>query len=161
MNVDPYDYYAIVCNFPLDLATEREEGDRDNLEKQKIRRYSLQEVMVFYQKRGNAENFIREEKYGYDLKHFPCQKLKANHAYGLLAMVAHNLLRYVAILMKPHKPHFSKKLRKRYVFHAGKVVKHARQVVLKIAAKGYEEVRNLREAWGLEPKKVPLHFSSA
>lgn len=161
MKVDPYDYYAIVCNFPLDLSTEREEGDRDRLEKQTVRRYSLQEVMAFYQKRGNAENFIREGKYGYDLKHFPCLKLKANKAYGLLAMVAHNVLRYVALLMKPEKPNYSKKLRKRYVFHAGKIVKHARQVVLKIAAKGYEEVKELREAWGLEPKKVPLHFSSA
>lgn len=35
---------------------------------------------------GNAENFIKEEKYGYDLKNFPCLKLNANYAYGLLAM---------------------------------------------------------------------------
>lgn len=161
MKEDPYDYYAVVCNFPLDLSTEREEGDRDRLARQKVKRYSLQEVMSFYQKRGNSENFIREEKYGYDLKHFPCLKLNANRGYGLLAMVAHNLLRYVALVMKPEKPHFSKKLRKRFVFHAGKVVRHARQIVLRISEHGYEEVMSLREAWGLEPKKVPLHFSSA
>lgn len=46
--------------------------------------------------RGNSENFIREEKYGYDLKHFPCQKLSANHAYGLFALIAHNFLRTIA-----------------------------------------------------------------
>jgi len=30
-------------------------------------RHSLQSRDGFYLKRGNAENFIREEKYGYDL----------------------------------------------------------------------------------------------
>jgi len=158
---DPYDYYAVVCNFPLDLATDRTAVDKDTRDKQKVRRYSLQEVMSFYQKRGHAENFIREEKYGYDLKHFPCLRLNSNRAYGLLAMVSHNLLRYVALMMKPDKPHFSKKIRKRFVFHAGKVVRHARQVILRISEHGYEEVKNLRAAWGSQPVKVPLHFSSA
>ena len=31
----------------------------------------LQEIIEFHRKRGNSENFIREEKYNYDLKHFP------------------------------------------------------------------------------------------
>lgn len=99
--------------------------------------------MELHQKRGNMENFIREEKYSYDLKHFPCQKLDANRAYGLLAQVAHNMLRYVSVLMKPDKPHYSKKLRKRFIFHAGKVVKTARQLFLKITEAGYEEVMRL------------------
>ena len=161
LQTDPYDYYAVVSNFPLDLSTERAAVDQDAAKKQKVKRYSLQEVMAFYQKRGNSENFIREEKYGYDLKHFPCLSIKANKAYGLLAMVAHNILRYVALTMKPEKPHYSKKIRKRFVFHAGKVVRHARQIILRVSEHGYEEVMKLREALGLEPKKVPLHFSSA
>jgi hypothetical protein len=115
----------------------------------------VQEVFLHHQKRGNMENFIREEKNGFDLKHFPCLKLKANHAYGLLAMVAHNLLRWVALMMKPDKPHFAKKLRKRFVFAAGKVVKHARQLYLKIVRHSYEEVMKLREAWGFKPATVP------
>ncbi len=126
-----------------------------------MKRYSLQEVMEFHQKRGNCENFIREEKYGYDLSHFPCLKMNANHAYGLLAMVAHNLLRWVALLMKPDKPLFSKKLRKRFIFYPGKIVKHARQVYLRIIERGYEEVMRLREAWGFKPEKIPLRYSSA
>ena len=93
---------------------------------------------------------------GYDLKHFPCLKMNANHAYGLLAMVAHNLLRWVALLMKPDKPLFSKKLRKRFIFYPGKIVKHARQVYLRIIERGYEEVMKLREAWGFKPEKIPL-----
>lgn len=155
---DPYDYYAVVTNFPLDLSTDRVNApERD----EKMKRYSLQEVMEHHNKRAIAENFIREEKYGYDLKHFPCLKLNANRAYGMLAMVSHNLLRWVALMMKPEKPHFSKKLRKRFVFHPGKVLIRSRGITLKIVEKGYEEVMRLREAWGLEPAKVPLQFSSA
>lgn len=158
MKEDPYDYYAVVCNFPLDLATDKLQKTE---QEKKVRRYSLQDVMEFHQKRGNMENFIREEKYSYDLKHFPCQKLDANRAYGLLAQVAHNMLRYVSILMRPEKPHYSKKLRKRFIFHAGKVVKTARQLFLKITEAGYEEVMRLREAWGLSPGRIPLRGSSA
>lgn len=153
---DPYDYYAVVTNFPLDLSVEKV-GNQSV----KMKRYGLQEVMEHHNKRATCENFIREEKYGYDLKHFPCLKLDANRAYGMLAMVAHNLLRWVALMMKPEKPHFSKKLRKRFVFHPGKIVIRSRQITLRIVEKGYKEVMKLREAWGLEPAKIPLQFSSA
>ena len=81
-----------------------------------MNRYSLQEVFVHHQGRGTMENFIREDKNAYDLKHFPCLKLKANHAYAMLAMVAHNLLRWVALVMKPEKPQFAKKLREAWRF---------------------------------------------
>ena len=112
---------------------------------------SLQSVVEFYRKRGNAENFIREEKYGYDLKHFPCLKLHANHAFAQLAMVAHNILRWVAVAQKPDKPHYSKKIRRRYVFIPGKIIKHARQIILKIPVRFYEEVRRLKEALQSQP----------
>jgi hypothetical protein len=81
---DPYDYYAVVTNFPLNIATEKVNQSEAQ---SKMKRYSLQEVFVHHQGRGNMENFIREDKNAYDLKHFPCLKLKANHAYAMLAMV--------------------------------------------------------------------------
>lgn len=129
-----WEYYGVVSGMPL-------------------QKFSLQEVIEHHNKRGNAENFIREEKYAYDLKHFPCLKLKANHAYGLLAMVAHNILRWVAIIERPHKPHFAKKLRRRFIFIPGKVVQHARQLCMKIPERFYKEVMQLKKAWqsSLEP----------
>jgi len=155
---DPYDYYAVVTNFPLDLATDRSgQSERE----QKIKRYGLQEVMEHHQKRGSMENFIREEKYAYDLKHFPCLKMGANQAYGLLSMVAHNLLRWVSVMMSPDRPHFSKKLRNRFIFHAGKVVRTAGQTFLQIIEQGYKEVMLLRETWGFKSERVPLQCSSA
>lgn len=155
---DPYDYYALVTNFPLNIATEKvTQSEAES----KMKRYSVQEVFIHHQKRGNMENFIREDKNAFDLKHFPCLKLKANHAYALLAMVAHNLLRWVALTMKPDKPQFAKKLRKRFVFAAGKVIKHAGQLYLKIVSHAFKEVMKLREAWGFTPATIPSQYSSA
>jgi len=119
-------YYAVLTN--RNLAYEK-----------------LQSVMEHHQKRGNSENFIREEKYGFDLKHFPCQKLSANHAYGMMALIAHNFLRTMALLYRPDKPHFSKKMRRRFIFLPGKLVKHARQLVMKIPRRFQKEVILMRE----------------
>lgn len=129
-----WNYYGIVTNWDLF-------------------RHSLQQVMEFHLKRGQGENFIREEKYGYDLKHFPCQSLRANHAFAQLAMVAHNLLRWIALVQKPDKPHFSKKIRRRFVYIPGKVISHARQLMLKIPVRFHKEVTMLRSALRLKPEK--------
>jgi len=131
-----WEYYGIITNWNLFEHT-------------------LQEVMEFYHKRGNAENFIREEKYGFDLKHFPCQELLANTAFAQIAMVAHNILRWVAIIERPNKPHFSKKIRRRYVYIPGKIVKHARQLILKVPKRFYEEVQRLKQAWQFKPRPAP------
>jgi hypothetical protein len=134
-----WEYYAIVTNWDLSRTT-------------------LTEVMKHHQKRGNAENFIKEEKYHYKLNNFPCISLKANHAWALLAQVAHNLLRWIALIESPDKPHYSKKLRRRYVFHPGRVVKHARTVVLKVMRPFYEEVQKMREACTATP--IPCFSTS-
>ena len=132
-----WQYYAIVVGMPQ-------------------QKFSLQQMVEFHNQRGNCENFIREEKYGYDLKHFPCEKLHANHAYALLAMVAHNILRWCALLSNPYKPHFAKKLRRRFIFIPGKIVEHARQLCIKIPERFFKEVQHLREAW-----QLPLHPAPA
>ena len=137
-----YDYYAVLSNF--NLMT-----------------HSYQAVMEFYQKRGNAENMIREEQYGYDLKHFPWQSLLANHAFALLAMVAHNLLRWIARVEKPEKPHFSKKLTGRFIFTPGKIVRHARQLFLRIPENYKREVDRLKQAMTAMPLKPSLDTCKA
>ena len=139
-------YYAVMTNFSLYWHT-------------------MQQVMEFHAKRGNGENFIREEKYGYDLKHFPCQKLMANHAYGLLALIAHNFLRTIAIIDKPDKPNYSKKLRRKFVFIPGRLVKHARQLVMKVPKRFWSafvdlyhfgrKVNDVNPVW-MRPKQASL-----
>jgi hypothetical protein len=132
-----WEYYGVVTNWDLF-------------------QHSLQEVMAFYLKRGNAENFIREEKYGFDLKHFPCIELNANTAFAQLAMVAHNILRWVALVERPDKPHFSKKIRRRYIYIPGKIIKHARQLILKVPVRFYEEVQRLKLGLRFNPEQPAL-----
>lgn len=130
-----YKYYGVVSN--LNLA-----------------QWSLKDVIEHHNKRGNAENFIREEKYGFDLKHFPCQKMKANHAYGQLGLAAHNMLRWIAIHDDPKHPKFSKAIRRKFIYLPAKLVSHARTLVLKVSEATLKEVNRLRGALGL--KLYPL-----
>ncbi|NJL26138.1 MAG: hypothetical protein HC902_13890 [Calothrix sp. SM1_5_4] len=127
-----YKYYGVVTNLPL-------------------RNWSLPSVIEHHNKRGNAENFIREEKYGYDLKHFPCQELKANHAFGLLAVAAHNILRWVAIHDNPSRPRFAKGIRRTFIEIPAIVVSHARLLVLRVSEAAFKEVIRIREALELKP----------
>lgn len=78
-------------------------------------KWTPQSIMEHHQARGNSENFIREAKDGYALKHFPCKKMMANHAYGQLALVAHNFYRAMSLVDDPQKPKFSKGLRRKLV----------------------------------------------
>ena len=125
-------YYAVITNFNL-------------------LQNSYQSVMQWHQKRGLAEAFIREEKYGYDLKNFPCQSLQANQFYGQLAMVAHMILRWIALVQKPDKPHFSKKIRRRFIYIPGRIIQHARQLILKVPVRFYKEVLMLKPGLRFNP----------
>jgi hypothetical protein len=115
-------------------------------------KFTPQSIMEHHCQRGNSENFIREAKYGYDLKHFPCKKLMANHAYGLLALVAHNFYRAMSFLDSPDKPHFSKRLRRKLVFIPAKLINHARNLTFKIPVRFMEEVKRFQQAWKAPPK---------
>ncbi len=132
LGLDEYKYYGVVTN--LDLFC-----------------WSLQEVMEHHNQRGNAENFIREEKYGYDLKHFPCLELKANHAFGLLALAAHNILRWVSIHDNPSRPRFAKGIRRKFIEIPAVIVSHARYLVLRVSEAALQEVNRIRMALELMP----------
>jgi hypothetical protein len=106
-----------------------------------------QQLLEHHAKRGNAENFLREKKIHLDLKHFPCLKLNANFGYGLIGMVAYNFLRIIARLDQPNKPHYAKKLREKYIYIPAKVIRHARQIFLKIPNRFREEVDAMMTGW--------------
>jgi hypothetical protein len=106
-------------------------------------RTKLQTLVEFNQKRANCENFIKEEKWAYDMMHFPMQKLHANHAYGLLAMVAHTLLRTIALLQNRSRPMFAKGLRRNFVHIPGRLVRTSSRWWIRIPdfyRKGVEDV---------------------
>ena len=125
-----YDYYAFVTNMG-------------------IHEYSDTELIKFYRGRGNGENMIKEQKYGFDLKHFPCQKLTANKAFGLIASFAYGLTRFLALSSPTKKKtkdgvkeivQFAKKLRNRCLLIPAQIAHHAGSVTFRFENHHYREV---------------------
>ena len=102
---------------------------------------SALEIIKLYRKRGNAENFVKELKNGLDLHHYPCKKLLANNAYGLIAAYAYNLMRFISLKDTPEKPKFAKAIRFGFVHIPCQVVRHARSVTFRFADFYFKEVR--------------------
>ncbi len=111
---------------------------------------SSADVIKFYRKRGHSENFIRELKNGLDMHHYPCQKLMANKAYGIIAAFAYNFMRFMALKDNPDNPQFSKAIRFKFVSIPCQVVRHARELVFRFMGFHFEEVRK----WLMEIKKT-------
>jgi len=99
-----------------------------------------EEVILFYRKRGNAENFIRELKNGLDLKHFPCLKLNANKAYGIMAAVAHNILRHLSYTDRKIKAQYSKAIRAKIINIPVIIVTTTRDIIFKYSQHAYDRV---------------------
>lgn len=91
---------------------------------------TIENIINFYRSRGNTENFIKEEKYGLDLKHYPCQKLNANKVFGLVGAFAYNLMRMSSFLISK-RGCYSKKIRFSLVNLPCQVVKHARKLTIR------------------------------
>ena len=83
----------------------------------------------------------------------------ANHAWVQLAMIAHNMIRWIALMDAPDRPHYSKKIRRKYIFNAGKLVYHAGQWALRVMESAYERgLKDLREGWRF-PEIVPAQLT--
>ncbi len=119
----PYHYYAIVTNMSSsEMTSER--------------------VIQFYRKRAQVENNIKDLKNGMDFHHFPCQSLKANHAWGLMGILAYNLMRLVSFTISKNGC-FVNSVRKNIVMKACEVIKHARSVELRMMSYMEKEVQRL------------------
>jgi hypothetical protein len=111
---EEYDYFYFVTN-RTDLSSE--------------------EVVLFYEKRGNAENYIKEAKYDMAVGHLLLQSFWANEAIFQLMMLAYNLF----LLLKMDFANGTeyrqqiKTFRLKYIFLAGKITRMARNVVLKLS----------------------------
>jgi hypothetical protein len=123
--------------------------------------HSYQEVYERYLLRANMENFIKEAKVALDAYHLPCLSFAANHAFLLFILIAQNILRWVSLSYRPDKPMYAKKLRRKFVFQPGKLVKHARQLLLKVSKKFKQEVELLKERMGFNSERSPQIFSTA
>ncbi len=111
-------------------------------------------IIDFYRQRATAENYVREQKYGYDFLHFPCRRLRANKVFGLAGSLAHNLMRALSFCMEQKEKrvkgkdgkrrkviqlgYYAKKVRIKLINIAGKVVCSARKVKLRLNRSNWE-----------------------
>ena len=120
-----YRYYAIVTNL-----SEKEMSD--------------EKVIQFYKKRANCENHIKDLKYGMDFKHFPCQKMMKNKAWGMMGIFAYNLMRFASFTIDK-RGCFLKRVRQKIVFAAGEMRKGQRKIKMRVSDYIYKEVKRREE----------------
>ena len=133
---ESYDYYSFVTSIGAhEMNTEK--------------------LIRFYRKRGQAENFIKEMKYNYDLLHYPCLKLTANKVWAVIAGFAHNLMRGLALMENVKSPKYAKQIRLRLIHLPCHVVQHAGQIVFRFMKHHFREVSR----WKAHINQVQYGFS--
>lgn len=116
-----YDYFFFVTN--IDLESEA--------------------VVLSYEKRGNAENYIKEAKYDMSVGHLLFKSFWANEAVFQMMMLSYNLFllfKFDYLDVSEYRQQI-KTFRLKYVFLAAKIIKTARSVIMKLSSKyPYQEV---------------------
>ena len=79
-----------------------------------------------------------------DFHHFPSMSLRGNNVWGLIGVIAYNLMRYASFMVVPEKGCFIKTTRKRIVTIAGELISHARSIEIKIINYAYQEVCRIK-----------------
>jgi hypothetical protein len=104
---------------------------------------SSEEVVDLYQKRGNCENYIKEAQYDMAVGRLLLKSFWSNEAIFQLMMLAYNLflLFKIDFLRTTEFRQQIKTFRLKYIFLAGKNIKTARSVVMKLSEKyPYQEI---------------------
>jgi hypothetical protein len=123
---------------------------------------TYQDVIQAYKPRAEVENQIKEFKINFDAKHLPCLKKDANEAYFLFVLIAQNLIRWVALIDQPDKPHYAKKIRRKLITAPAMILKGSRQLVMRVKEKFFKEVARMLERWRSHSVTIPLlRFSTA
>ena len=93
-------------------------------------------VVIFYEKRDNAENYIKEAKYDMEVGHLLLKSFWANEAVFQKMMLSYNLfLLYKFDFLDISEYRQIKTFRLKYVFLAAKIIKMARSVIMKLSEK--------------------------
>jgi len=99
-------------------------------------RMTAQEVVEWYNQRGTAENYIKELKVGFGMERMPCGEQEANAAWLRIGALAYNLflLQQAEAMPAELKRSTVQTVRWRFYAVAARLVRHARALVLKVAA---------------------------
>jgi hypothetical protein len=111
---DPYCYRAI--------ATNREE--------------KAAEVVALHNQRGEVENNFKELKHGFGMDWMPCGETQANAVFFRIGVIAYNLFQAMKLLSLPvwWRTATIATVRWRLYQVAGRLVYHARRILLKLSA---------------------------
>jgi hypothetical protein len=94
-------------------------------------------MVISYEKRGNVENYIKEAKYDLAVRHLLLKSFWANEAVFQMMMLSCNLFllfKFDFLGISEFRQQI-KTFRLKYVFLAGKIIRSARHVVMKLPAK--------------------------
>jgi hypothetical protein len=115
---------------------------------------SPQAVLDWHNQRGQAENFTKELKHGVGVERVPCGTTGANAVWFRLGVIAYNLVIGFKRLACPPAwaPHTLATLRWKLLQVAGRIIRHAGQVVLRLVveAETLARLRGIRrQCWAL------------
>ena len=91
--------------------------------------------VIYYEKRGNAENYIKEAKYDMAVGHLLLKSFWANEAVFQMMMLSYNLFllfKFDSLDSSEYRQQI-KTFRLKYVFLAAKIIKTARYVIMKLS----------------------------
>ncbi len=114
MEGEEYKYYFFVTNIPI----------------------PCEKVVISYEKRGNCENYIKEAKYDMAVGHILLKTFWANEAIFQMMMLSYNLFllfKFDILSISEYRQQI-KRFCLKYVFIAGKIIKTARYVIMKLQA---------------------------
>lgn len=96
---------------------------------------SAYDVLQWHNQRGQAENFNKELKHGFGLNRMPCGETFANAVFFRIGVIAYNLFIGFKSLACPREwlAHTISTFRWKLIQVAGRIVRHAGQVFLKLA----------------------------
>ncbi len=96
--------------------------------------WELADTVKFCEKRGNCENYIKDTKYDMNIGSLKMESFRANEAFSQIMMMVYNIF----LLFKMDRVSAGEyrqwilTFRLKYVFVAGKIIKTARQTILKL-----------------------------
>jgi len=102
-----------------------------------------EKVVITYEKRGNTENYIKEAKYDMAVGHLLLKSFWSNEAIFQLMMLTYNLflLFKIDMIRATEYRQQIKTFRLKYIVLAGKIIKMARRVLMKLSEKyPYQEL---------------------
>jgi len=104
---------------------------------------SSEKIVISYEKRGNAENYIKEAKYDMAVGHLLLKSFWANEAVFQMMMLSYNLFllfKFDSLCISEYRQQI-KTFRLKYIFLAGKIIRTARSVVMKLSERyPYREI---------------------